>query len=90
MKNTCRPARDPRFELQKINNELQLYKSTENSAIYINETAALIWQLCDGHRKVGEIKKVIQESYPESDSDISKDVDEVLGLLSRHQAIIVS
>jgi hypothetical protein len=90
MKSNCRPERNPSFELKKVNGEIQLTKTAENSAVYINETAAIIWQLCDGRRKVGEIKKALKEAYPDAGNDIAQDVDEVLELLSRHRAVLVS
>ena len=43
-------------------------------AIYLNPSAAVIWSLCDGQRRVGDIIQLIGESYPESKDQLTEEV----------------
>src|ERR1700722_11446568 len=49
-----------------IEGELLIYHPAHTRAIYLNPQAALIWGLCDGDRSVGDIVRLIEESYPEA------------------------
>jgi Coenzyme PQQ synthesis protein D (PqqD) len=51
----------------------------QTRAIYLNPTAAVVWDLCDGSRSVREIIRVIGESYPDAGSV----TDDVLATLNR-------
>lgn len=82
-----RPVQNPAFQLQTVNNEYMLYKASEGSALYINETAAIVWKLCEQADTVGEIKKLLRGSYPEAEGDIARDVDNVLDGLRGHGAL---
>lgn len=66
------PVADVRVET--IEGELLLYHPEQTKAIYLNPSAAIIWSLCDGRRRVGEIIALIAESYPESKPDLAEDV----------------
>lgn len=85
-----RPVQNPAFRLQTVNNEYMLYNATEESALYINETAAIIWKMCEKAETVGEIKKLLLDSYPGAKDDIAQDVDEVLDGLCSHGALSLS
>jgi hypothetical protein len=34
------------------------------TAFALNETASVIWQLCNGERPVAEIVEILQDAYP--------------------------
>lgn len=87
MKNNARPARQADYLLEQIGSEYQLRNRNTDSAIYINETAALLWELCDGRSSVGEIKGLLRESYPDAAPAIDGEVDRVLTMLAEHDAI---
>jgi len=87
MKRSSKPVRAQGFELRNVNNELQLYKAKDNTALYINESAAMIWQLCDGEMKVEDITSLLKDSYPDAAEMMDKDVKEVLAMLKEHGAI---
>lgn len=40
---------------QEIGNELLIYDLNENKAFNLNQTSAMIWQLCDGNRTISDI-----------------------------------
>jgi len=39
-----------------------------------NQTASLIWQLCDGEHSVAEITQLLSDAYPEAVDSIPDDV----------------
>ncbi len=43
-----------------------------------NQTASLIWQLCDGKRTAAEMIGLLSEFYPESAGEIADDVQSTL------------
>ena len=55
MTSVNKPRRKPDYRLEAIDNELLLYHPAETKILYCNETASLIWQLCDGQRTLQEI-----------------------------------
>jgi hypothetical protein len=62
------------IKVETIDGELLLYHPRQTKAIYLNPTAAIIWSLCDGQRRVGEIIQLIADSYPESKDNLAEDV----------------
>lgn len=84
-KSTPFPDRD--FALEELDNELLLYHPTKTTTVYMNETASIIWRLCDGERTVGEIVDLIKESYPEAGTDVEQDVESTLKMFQEHGAI---
>lgn len=59
---------------EEIDGELLLYHPRQTKAIYLNPTAAVIWSLCDGQRKVSEMIELIGDSYPEARDRLTEDV----------------
>ena len=49
---------------QEAGSELVLFNTKTNSSLYLNETAALIWQNLDGIRTVADVVATIQANYP--------------------------
>lgn len=80
------PRANTEFSLEEIDDELLLYHPAKTKAVYLNETAALVWQLCDGQRSVGEIVSLLEENYPESDT-IGTDVQQTLQQLADNGAV---
>ncbi len=48
-------ARAKDLVVQKSDNELLIYDLRRNKAIHLNETSAVVWELCDGKRSVSQI-----------------------------------
>jgi len=66
-----------------LDNEILVYHPDGMTAFALNETAAVIWRLCNGERTVAEIVEVLQTAYPEAAATMSREVNEgVLALLS--------
>lgn len=81
------PVPDKEFTLEELDNELLLYHPTKTTTVYMNETASIIWRLCDGERTVSEIIGLIKESYPEAGDGIEDDIETTLKMFSDQGAI---
>ncbi len=51
---------------QKLENELLIYNLNNNKAFCLNETSALIWELCDGENTVSEIREKMTKKLKDS------------------------
>jgi hypothetical protein len=82
-----KPRRQPDYRLEMIDNELLLFHPTHEKILYCNETASLIWQLCDGRRTVQEITDLLSAAYPEAADVITGEVQATLDAFLAHHAI---
>jgi coenzyme PQQ biosynthesis protein PqqD len=73
-----KPRRKTDYRLEQLDGEMVLYHPSETKILYFNQSASLIWQLCDGERSAAEIIRMLSESYPESAGEISSDVQSTL------------
>src|SRR5688572_21355604 len=62
----------------EVENEVLVYDKNTNKAFNLNETSALIWELCDGQRSVTEISRTLGKK-------LSATVDEGLVWLALEQ-----
>ena len=74
--NIVKMSRD--YLLERCDGEHIVYHPTLETSMYLNDTGAIIWQLCDGTRTVAEIIAVLADCYPESRHDIGVGVKELL------------
>lgn len=62
-------SRQTNIVVQKVENELLIYDLSNNKAFCLNETSAMIWQLCDGANSVADISRylsrILNASLPE-------------------------
>jgi hypothetical protein len=82
-----RPRRNPDYRLEAIDGELLLFHPERAAIMYCNETASLIWQLCDGERTTQEIVDLLVDTFPEAAATIPSDVESTLQELHQHGAI---
>lgn len=82
-----RPRRKPDFRLELLDNEMLLYHPAETKILHFNQTAALIWHLCDGEHTVEGISEMLQAAYPEAAEVIAADVTETLQAFDEHGCI---
>jgi len=78
MNQNAIPVQKPDYQLETLDGELILYHLGQTKILYCNETAALIWRLCDGQRTVSEITASLSEAYPEAAAGMASDVEETL------------
>ena len=72
---------EPDYFLEKIDNEITVYHPSLTTSLYLNETGALIWELCDGKRTVTDVIDILLELYPESRGQIHNDVTDIISRL---------
>ena len=75
------------FVLEDFDDEILLYTPLQSKAMYLNDTANLVWQLCDGQKSVGEIISLLEQAYPTHSDQIRSDVVNVLQVLMESEAL---
>ncbi|MEQ1911186.1 MAG: PqqD family protein [Vicinamibacterales bacterium] len=81
------PRAIPLCRLERIGDEVLLYHPGLTKAVYLNGTASLIWQLCDGQRSDEDIVVLLREGFPDEGADIAGDVHATLQRFSDEGAI---
>jgi pyrroloquinoline quinone biosynthesis protein D len=76
------------FFIEEMDGENLLYRLGSHKAIHLNDTASVIWKLCDGSRTVQEIIDVLKGEYPGSESAVESDVREAIELLVGEGALL--
>ena len=84
------PAQIPNFELKKTPCCYFLKEKEQGTMIKLNDSSALIWQVCTGEWAVGEIIDVLKESYPDAVESMEKDVYQALDMLINEGAIALT
>jgi len=84
------PVINPDFQLEKFDNEILLYTISGTKAVYLNETAYLVWMLCGEKKTVKEIITLLEEEYPEQKQNIRQDVISVITTLEKNGAITLN
>jgi hypothetical protein len=59
MKENKPLSRKEGIVVQELNGEVLIYNLNDNKAFCLNETSALVWQLCDGNKSVSEISQAV-------------------------------
>jgi hypothetical protein len=77
------PIRGTAYKVEEMDEESLVYRRAAKTAIYLNDTATVIWKLCDGTRTVSEIAAVIAKSFPDEaveqiDLDVRETVDQLI------------
>jgi hypothetical protein len=69
------------YRVEPGDGEHIVYHPTLTTSVYLNDTGAIIWQLCDGTRTVADIIATLTECYPDSGQEIRWGVRELLSTL---------
>jgi len=72
------------YRLERFGDEITIYHPTLATSIYLNDSGALVWELCDGRRSVAEIIATLVELYPESRAQIPDETVMVIEQLVEH------
>lgn len=89
MELSRRPRHAAKIAVQQFDDEILLLAADGGTGIWLNQTASLVWLLCNGQRTVGEIIALLQEEFPVEADDVSAEVADALRTLSGHGAIEV-
>lgn len=74
------PARSPAVDINPVEDGYVVYDPDTDLVHYLNHTAAIVLELCDGQRSAGQITAFLQDSYP-SARDVAGSVQACLGQL---------
>lgn len=84
---TLSPKQCAGFLVEQMDGEIVLFHPARNVIIHSNETAALIWQMCDGNNTVEDIVNILSGAYPDAAAQIAKDVPETIQKLRAQGAL---
>lgn len=73
-----RLIRSDEYQIDEIDGETLLYHAGKSETLFLNETAAMVWYLCDGSRSEKDVVDLLSESYPGSEASIAEDVKEAI------------
>ena len=93
MKETVALCKNPDMVTRVIDDEtilLPIYKtSDEINCIYtLNKVASRVWEMFDGKRTVGEIKKQLLKEFDTTAEEVDKEMQEFLKDLKEIKAIV--
>lgn len=75
------------FRVETMDGETVLYRDTVKKMIYLNESASLVFRMCDGKMTVREIVELLTQAFPEDAQSIARDVYEVIDYLVEEGAL---
>ncbi len=90
MNDACIPTPNAEYALERFDNEILLYSVTDTKAVYLNETACMVYGMCNSGQTIGQIITLLEEAYPEQKTTIRQDVCEALQQLIQDGALIVN
>jgi len=67
-----RPTRKPGLEAHLVDDQVVIFEVGTDRVHYLNATAALILEFCDGKRPVGEIATLVGEAYGLPDTPVEQ------------------
>ena len=93
MKDTVVLRKNPNMVTRVIDNErilLPVFKtSKEANCIYsLNKVASEAWEMINGKRTLGEIKKLILKKFDTTEEEVDKEMDKLLKDLKEIKAVI--
>jgi len=89
MNSSHSPTRREGFLLEVMGDELVIYYPTTEVILALNNSAGLVWILCDGTHTVDEITQVLCSAFPEAKDRIPAEVTETLAQLAENGAVLL-
>jgi hypothetical protein len=80
------PRREAGCVEEILEGEIVLYSACSSKAFYLNEPAALVWQLIDGERSVGQMEMLLTDAYPEAPT-LKADLVDAIETMRQHGVI---
>ncbi len=75
--------------VQDLGDEVMLYDSGRENVHVLNHTASAIWYLCDGNHTIEEIRKHLEEKFPEvPGSDLIDDIIATIDKLKQRNLVV--
>lgn len=88
MSDAHRWTPNPDFTLENFGNEILLYSVIGARAIYLNDTAFLLYRACGAGQSTGEIIAQLEAAYPEQQATIRDEVITALNQLVESGVLI--
>ena len=82
-----KPIRSESCHMEELDDEVLLYNPVNNKTLYINKSASVIWQLCNGEQTTEEIISMIQDAYPGNDDGLRQDILDTLKNLADNNVV---
>jgi pyrroloquinoline quinone biosynthesis protein D len=73
---------------EEMDGQVLLYRVGAHKAVHLNDSAALIWKLCDGSRTLKDVIGVLSDAYPEMQATIAADVRSGARMLLQEGALL--
>jgi len=84
------PQRREGYMLERFEDELLLYHLDNTQTVYLNASAALVWELCDGKTSIADMIALLQEQFPDAAAQIEDDVLETVARLQKTGAMTLT
>jgi hypothetical protein len=75
------------FYVEEMEEEILLYKAGSHKAIYLNESAALVWKLCDGTKTAQDIFDILSENFPDAGGGLAHEIEQAVEMLLTEGAL---
>ena len=85
-----RPIQLKDFILEQEGGETIVFHPSSARSFFLNETATIIWVLCNGENRVVDIIDQLSELYPDQNANIKQDVMKSLELFLSKEVITLS
>ena len=82
-----KPLRKDEFITDSMEGEMILHHPGSDRFLYLNQTAAIVWEQCGGTLTVGEIITGLEEAFPAFASQIRGDVESTLTAFYQNRCI---
>ena len=66
------------FSRDVVDKEIILYYPDGSKFLYLNQTAALVWEQCTGELSAKEMIQALQAAFPDAGEEIQSDVENTL------------
>jgi hypothetical protein len=87
MEDDKRPIANPEFTVETFDDEILLYSKAGTQAVYLNDAAHAVWQLCKEKLTVGQIIEYLEQTHPEQKDQIRPDVTAALTKLAANNVV---
>ncbi len=75
------------YHLAEMDGEGLLYSHEKTTVFYLNESAAVIWQLCDGQRTVEQIVDILKSAYPDRSHQLDAEICDMIRKFIAHNML---
>lgn len=87
MKDDLIPTINTEFTVEKFEDEILLFSKAEEKAVYLNDSAHIVWLLCKENMSVGQMIQYLEKIYPEQKAQIKDGVVAALEMLMSNDVI---